>query len=203
VTIPSLLLVNPSYPAQSVRELLALARAKPGQLNYGSAGNGTTSHLIGELLKLRAGIDLTHVPYKGDAGSMTALLGGEIQVSVATTVGITPRIQAGSVRALAITSPARWKGLPEVPTVSESGLEGFDGRTWAGVMGPKGLPRPVLERLNAEIQKVIALPEIRTRLEDIVGGDVRGSTPDEMRAMLADQVARWQKVARDADIKAD
>lgn len=195
--------VRADHEAKTMRELIELAKASPGKLNYGSAGNGTTSHLAGELLKLFAGIDLVHVPYKGDAGSMTALLGGEIQVSLATTVGIAPRIQAGSLRALAITSPTRWRGLPEVPTLAESGLQGFDARTWAGVMGPKSMPRPVVDRLNGEIQKIIALPETKARLEAIVGGEVRGSTSDEMRTMLSDQVARWTKVVRDAKIKVD
>jgi tripartite-type tricarboxylate transporter receptor subunit TctC len=195
--------VRADHEAKTMRQLIDLAKASPGKLNYGSAGNGTSSHLAGELLKLSAGIDLVHVPYKGDAGSMTALLGGEIQVSIATTVGIAPRIQAGTLRALAITSPARWRGLPEVPTLAESGLQGFDARTWAGIMGPKGMPRPVADRLNAEIQRIIALPEIKSRLEAIVGGEVRGSTPEEMRAMLTDQVARWTKAVRDANIKAD
>lgn len=195
--------VRADHEAKTMRELISLAKANPGKLNYGSAGNGTTSHLAGELIKLSAGVNMVHVPYKGDAGSMTALLGGEIQMSVATTVGIAPRIQAGQVRALAITSPTRWKGLPDVPTLAQSGLEGFDTRTWAGVMGPKGMPRTVVERLNGEIQKIIDQPDIKGRLEAIVGGDVRGSTPEEMRAMLADQVARWNKVVRDANIKAD
>ena len=195
--------VRADHEARTMRDLIRVAKANPGKQNYGSAGNGTTSHLSGELIKLAAGIDLVHVPYKGDAASMTALLGGEIQVSVATTVGIAPRIQAGTLRALAITSPTRWKGLPDVPTAAESGLEGFDIRTWAGVMGPRNMPRPVVERLNGELQKVIALPEIRTRLEEIVGGEVRGSTPEGMRAMLADQVARWNRVVRQANIKAD
>src|SRR6185369_10033903 len=141
----------------------------------------------GELMKLLGGINVVHIPYKGDAGSMTALLGGEIQLSVATTVGIVPRIQAGTVRALAVTSPTRWKGLPDVPTLAESGLQGFDARTWAGVMGPKGMPRPVVDRLNGEIRKIIDQPEIKARLEAVVGGEARGSTPEEMRAMLADQ----------------
>jgi tripartite-type tricarboxylate transporter receptor subunit TctC len=195
--------VRADHPAKSMRQLIELAKASPGKLNYGSAGSGATSHLAGELLKLQGGVDLVHVPYKGDAGSMTALLGGEIQVSIATTVGIVPRIQAGTVRALAITSPTRWKGLPEVPTLAESGLQGFDARTWAGVMGPKGMPRPVVDRLNGEIQRIIAQPEIRTRLEAIVGGEVRGSAPEEMRGMLQEQVARWTKVVRDARITVD
>ena len=195
--------VRADHEARTMRQLIDIAKANPGKLNYGSAGNGTTSHLTGELLKLMAGINLVHVPYKGDAGSMTALLGGEIQVSIATTVGIAPRIQAGTLRALAITSPARWRGLPEVPTLAEGGLQGFDARTWAGVMGPKGMPRPVVDRLNGEIQRIIAVPDVKSRLEAIVGGDVRGSTPEEMRAMLADQVARWTRAVRDANIKAD
>jgi tripartite-type tricarboxylate transporter receptor subunit TctC len=195
--------VRADYEAKTMRQLIDFAKANPGKLNYGSAGNGTTSHLAGELMKLLGGINLVHIPYKGDAGSMTALLGGEIQLSIATTVGIAPRIQAGTVRALAITSPTRWKGLPDVPTLAESGLQGFDARTWAGVMGPKGMPRPVLDRLNGEIQKIIAQPEIKGRLEAVVGGEVRGSTPEEMRAMLADQVVRWTRVVRDAKITAD
>lgn len=195
--------VRAEHEARTIRQLIDVAKANPEKLNYGSAGNGTTSHLAGELLKLQAGVNLVHIPYKGDAASMTALLGGEIQVSVATTVGIAPRVQAGTVRALAITSPTRWKGLPEVPTLAESGLQGFDARTWAGVMGPKGMPRAVTDRLNSEIQRVMERPEIKARLEAVVGGEVRGSTPEEMRSMLADQVARWTRVVREAKIKAD
>jgi len=195
--------VRADHEAKSMRDFLRVAKANPGKLNYGSAGNGTTSHLAGELLKLSGGIDLVHVPYKGDAASMTALLGGEIQLSIATTVGITPRIQAGTVRALGITSPTRWRGLPDVPTLAESGLQGFDARTWAGVMGPKGVPAPVVERLNKEIQSIISQPDIKTKLEAIVGGEVRGSTPGEMRTMLSEQVARWTKVVREANIKSD
>lgn len=195
--------VRSDHDAKTIRQLIDYGKANPGRLNYGSAGNGTTSHLAGELLKLQAGIDLVHVPYKGDAASMTALLGGEIQVSIATTVGITPRVQAGTVRALAITSPSRWKGLPDVPSLAESGVAGFDARTWAGIMGPKGMPRAVTDRLNSEIRKVIEQPDIKARLEAVVGGEVRGGSPEEMRAMLADQVARWTRVVREAKIKSD
>ena len=195
--------VRADHQAKSMRDLITVAKASPGKLNYGSAGTGTTSHLVGELLKLSAGIDMVHVPYKSDTGAITALLGGETQVSMSSTVGITSRIQAGTVRALAITSSTRWRGLPDVPTLAESGLEGFDARTWAGIMGPKNMPRPVVDRLNSEIQRIIALPDIKARLEATVGGDVRGGTPEEMRTMLAGQVAKWSKVVRDANIKTD
>ena len=195
--------VRADNEAKTIRQLIDYAKANPGKLNYGSASNGTTSNLAGELLKLTAGIDMVHVPYKSDTMSMTALLGGEIQVSIATTVGILPRIQAGTVRALGITSPTRWAMLPEVPTLSESGMPGFDARTWAGIMGPRGMPRAVVDRLNNEVRRVIEQPDIKARLEAVVGGEVRAGTPEEMRTMLVDQLARWTRVARDAKIESD
>ena len=192
-----------NYEAKTLPELIALAKSKPGSINYGSAGTGTTSHLIGELLKSMAGINMVHVPYKGDSASVTALLAGDIQLSIANTPALAPRVQSGALRALAISSPARWSGLPEVPTVAEGGLGSFDARTWAGIMGPKGMPRPVVDRLQAAIQQSLAIPEVKNRLEAIVGGDARASTPEEMRAMLVSQIASWTKVVREANIKVD
>lgn len=195
--------VRADHPARTIQELLAQARAKPGDLTFGSAGNGTTSHLIGELMNSMAGVKITHIPYKGDAGSMAALLAGDIATSISTTVLVTPRVQAGKVRALAITSANRWSGLAAVPTLAESGLAGFDATTWAGIMGPKGMPRATVDRIHGEVQRVIALPEVKARLEQIVGGEVRGQTPEEMRTMLVSQIGRWTKVVQDANIKSE
>lgn len=185
---------------KSLPDLIARAKASPGKLSYGSAGNATTSHLTGELLKSMAGIDLLHVPYRGDAASMTALMGGEISMSIATTTLATPRVKAGTLRAIAITSSTRWSGLPDTPSAAET-IPGFETRTWAGIMGPKGMPQPVIDRLHREIQVVLTQPETKAKLEQIVGGDARGSTPAEMKAMLQSEIARWKKVVTDANIK--
>ena len=143
--------------------------------------------------------DLLHVPYRGDSASLTALLAGDIPVIIAPPTAVMANIRAGKLRAIAVTGPARWPGLPEVPTVAEQGVPGYDVRSWAGLMAPAGTPRPVIERLNAELLKALQVPSVRTRLEEM-GGEARGSTPEEMRAMVAAETQKWTQVVADAKI---
>ena len=197
---PSVIISRPDMPAKSIRELLDLARAKPGSVAYGSAGIGSTQHLTGELLGSMAGVKFLHVPYKGGAAATTGMLGGDTHFVVTTATEVLGSIRAGKMRGLAVTGPTRWQGLPDVPTVAEGGVAGFDVRSWMGVAGPSGLPPAIVERLNAEMQRVLRTPEVRTRLEEI-GGDVRGSTPAEMRARVATEWKNWQQVIRQTGIE--
>lgn len=184
----------PSFPA-----LLAQARANPGTVGYGTAGVGSTHHLAGELLASLSRTQLMHVPYRGDAASLTALLAGDVPVIIAPPTAVMPNIRAGKLKAIAVTGPARWPGLPDVPTVAEQGVPGYDVRSWAGLMAPAGTPRPIVDRLNAELLKALQVPAVRARLEDM-GGEARGSTPEEMRAMVAAETQKWTQVVTDAKI---
>lgn len=189
--------VNSKYPSLSA--MLAAARSNPSELSYGSAGIGSTQHLAGELLASLSRAQMLHIPFRGDAAALTALMGGEIPMMVAPPTAVMANIKGGKLKALATTGPTRWAGLPDVPTVAEQGVQGYDVQSWAGLMAPAGTPRPIVDRLNAEVQKALAVPAVRTRLEDM-GGEVRGSTPDEMRTMVAQQTQRWIQVVNDAKI---
>ena len=192
--------VRADYEAKSLGELIALARAKPGELNYASVGFGSTHHLAGALLETTAGIKMVHVPYRGDSLTVTALLGGEIPMIVGTPVLLAPQIESGAIRGLAVTSPARSKLLPNVPTADESGVKGFDVRTWAGLLAPKGTPPAIVKRLNKAVLETLADPETRAALETAIGGDVQGSTPEEMRALIQSQIVKWADVIKTANI---
>ena len=192
--------VRADYEAKSLGELLALARAKPGELNYASVGFGSTHHLAGALLETTAGIKMVHVPYRGDSLTVTALLGGEIPMIVGTPVLLAPQIESGAIRGLAVTSPARSKLLPNVPTADESGVKGFDVRTWAGLLAPKGTPPAIVKRLNKAVLETLADPETKAALETAIGGDVQGSTPEEMRALIQSQIVKWADVIKTANI---
>jgi len=192
--------VRADFEAKSLGELIALAKAKPGDLSFASVGFGSTHHLAGELLETMAGIKMVHVPYRGDSLTVTALLGGEIPVIVGTPVLLAPQIESGAVRGLAVTSPARSKLLPNVPTADEAGVKGFDVRTWAGLLAPKGTPPAIIKRLNAAVLETIADPETKSALETAIGGEVQGSTPAEMRALVQSQIAKWADVIKAANI---
>jgi tripartite-type tricarboxylate transporter receptor subunit TctC len=192
--------VRADYEAKSLGELIALARAKPGELNYASVGFGSTHHLAGALLETTAGIKMVHVPYRGDSLTVTALLGGEIPMIVGTPVLLAPQIESGAIRGLAVTSPARSKLLPNVPTADESGVKGFDVRTWAGLLAPKGTPQAIVKRLNKAVLETLADPETRAALETAIGGEVQGSTPEEMRALIQSQIVKWADVIKTANI---
>ncbi|HET7834226.1 MAG TPA: tripartite tricarboxylate transporter substrate binding protein [Variovorax sp.] len=196
---PFLIVVNANSKVQGLAEVLAAARAAPGTVAYGTAGVGSTHHLAGELLAKMAGAPMLHVPYRGDAAALTALLGGDIPFIVAPPTAVMSNILAGKLRAIATTGPQRWPGLPNVPTVAEQGVPGYDVRSWAGLMAPAGTPRPIVERLQAETQRALQSAAVRQRLEEM-GGEARGSTPEEMKTMVSREVDKWTQVVADAKI---
>jgi tripartite-type tricarboxylate transporter receptor subunit TctC len=196
---PFLLVVRADSPYRSLAELLSAARADGRSVSYGSAGIGSTHHLAGELLAKSAKAELLHVPYRGDAASVTALLGGEVPLIVAPPTAVMANIKAGKLRALATTGAQRWSAMPEVPTVVEQGVPGYDVRSWAGFMAPAGTPRPIVERLRAETLKALQVAAVRARLEDM-GGEARGSTPEEMTTMVSAELKRWTAVVNEAHI---
>jgi tripartite-type tricarboxylate transporter receptor subunit TctC len=192
--------VRSDYQAKSLSELIAVAKARPGTLSFGSVGFGSTHHLAGELLKTEAGIDILHVPYRGDSQAITALLAGDVPMIIGTSVLLAPQIESGTVRGLAVTSSRRSALLPKVPSAAEAGLEGYDVRTWAGLLAPKGTPAEIVAALNQAVQVVLADPETRTRLETAIGGEVRGSTPNEMRDLVSSEIGKWTAVIDAAKI---
>lgn len=196
---PFLIVTTAESKFKSLGDLLQEARTSATGLNYGSAGIGSTHHLAIELLARMSKAKLTHVPYRGDAASQAGLLSGDVPFIISPPTAVLGNIKAGKLRALAATGPQRWAGLPDVPTVAEQGVAGFDVRSWAGLMAPLGTPKPIVDRLNAEVLKALEVPSVRTRLADM-GGEARGSTPQEMRAMVAEQLQKWSQVVADANI---
>jgi tripartite-type tricarboxylate transporter receptor subunit TctC len=197
-----LLVVPVGSPIRSVADLVAAASARPGALRFSSGGNGTPAHLVFELLKREARIDMTHVPYKSAPASAQALLSGEVDAIVATQSSVAPHVTAGKLRALATPAPHRLAGYPELPTFAELGYPVIQVRDWQGVVAPAGTPREVIHRLNTEIAKVTALPEVRQRLE-AVGMEVAGMGPDDFAAHIRRELRRWGELVRAAGIKAD
>lgn len=196
---PFLVVVPATSKFDSLSSLLAAAKANPEQISYGTAGIGSTHHLAGELLASMSKTQLLHVPYRGDSGSLAALLAGDIPMIIAPPTAVMANIKAGKLRALASTGPQRWSVLPEVPTVSEQGVSGYDVRSWAGLMAPAGTPRAVIDRLHGEVQKALGVPAVKTRLEEM-GGEVRGSSPEEMKNLVASQTQKWIQVVSEAKI---
>lgn len=196
---PFLLVVGASTPYKTFGDVVAAAKANAQSVSYGSAGVGSTHHLAGELLARMAGIAMLHVPYRGDAASLTAVLAGDVPMIIAPPTAVLANIKAGKLRAIAATGPARWPGLPDVPTVAEQGVPGYDVRSWAGLLAPVGTPRPVLDRLNTDVAKALAVPTVKARLEEM-GGEARGSTPEEFKALVTSELARWTQVVNDARI---
>jgi tripartite-type tricarboxylate transporter receptor subunit TctC len=195
VSAPQLLAIHPSVPAASAKELIALAKAKPGQLTYSSSGVGSTPHMAFELFKLMAGINVVGVQYKGSGPAITDLAAGHVQMIMTGILALTPHIKAGRIKALAVTSPKRNPSMPELPTIAESGVPGFDVRVWFGVFVPAGTPRPVVTALNNHIRKIVETPEIRSRMID-QGADPATNTPEEFAALVKSDLARWTKVVK-------
>ena len=196
---PFLFTVRSDSPYQTLRALIDAAKAKPESIAYGTAGIGSTHHLTGALLASMANAPFLHVPYKGDAAAITSLLGGDLPLVVATPTVAVVQVKAGKLKVVATSGGTRWSGMPDVPTADEAGVPGFDVRSWIGIAAPAGTPRPIIERLNAEVQKVLQLPEVRARLEAL-GGEARGSTPQEMKERVVFEVARWKKVIAESKI---
>ncbi len=196
---PFLIVVRADSPYQSLAQLLAASRSDAKGLSYGSAGIGSTHHLAGELLVRTAKAEILHVPYRGDAASVTALLGGEVPMIIAPPTAVMPNIKAGKLRALATTGAQRWSAMPELPTVAEQGVPGYEVTSWAGLMAPAGTPRPVVDQLRAAALKSLEVPAVRARLEDM-GGEARGSTPEEMTAMVGNELQKWTTIVNEAHI---
>jgi tripartite-type tricarboxylate transporter receptor subunit TctC len=191
----SILVVHPSLPVKSVRQLVALAKARPGQLNYASSGTGGAGYLAMELFKSYTGIELVHVPYKGAAPALTDVLGGQVPMMFITIPTVLPHVKAGKLQVLAASSAKRNFMLPEVPTVAESGYPGFENADWYGVIVPAGTPREVVLRLNTEINRALALPEVKERINGL-GADVAGGTPEQLDERIRTEVARWRKIIK-------
>ena len=198
----SLLVAHPSVPVASVKDLIAMAQAKPGQVTYASYGNGSSAHLIAELFKMMAGVDLLHVPYKGAAPAVNDLIGGQVNVMFADVAAILPHVKSGKARALGIGSAKRFEGLPEVPTIAEAGVPGFEGGGFLGLVAPAGTPPAAVEALNGAAVKSLATPEVRERLIALASPPV-GDTPEQFARFLREQVDKWARVIRAGNIKAD
>ena len=201
-SVPNVMITHPSVPAQNLREFIALAKSKPGGMNFGSGGSGTSNHLAGELLNLAAGIKLVHVPYKGVNLAMNGVLAGEVQLAFIGIPVPAPHIKAGRLRALAVLARERSPILPEVPTAEEAGLGNFDVTTWYGILAPAGTPRPIITRLNAEFGKIMRSPEMKERLATMAT-DPLTSTPEEFAAYIQREIAKWGDVVRKAGLRAD
>ena len=191
--VASMVVVHPSVPVKSVEELIRLAKAKPGAVNYATAGAGTVTHMTGELFKLKSGVQLTHVPYKGSSQALTDLIGGQVQVMFANFPGTLQHVQSGKLRVLAVNGAKRSPLLPEVPTVSEAGVPDYEANTWFGVIAPAGTPKPIIAKLNAAIGKALQSPEILQFLA-AEGGEAAGGSPEDFAAFIRADVGRWADV---------
>jgi tripartite-type tricarboxylate transporter receptor subunit TctC len=199
---PLLLVVHPKIPVTSVKELIAYAKTRPGELNFCSAGNGSGSHLAGELFNTMTGVKLTHIPYKGSGLAITELIGGQVQLMFAGIVPIDPHVKSGRVRSIAVTSAKRSVAIPQVPTIAESGLPGFEVVGWYGVLAPARTPHPVVARLHNEFVKILQTQDIRDRLLS-EGAEPVGNTPAEFTAFIKTDIGRWAKVIKAAGAKLD
>jgi len=192
-TATILLATHPSVPAKNVKELIALAKARPDQLSFASTGNGGISHLIGEQFKSMTGVQLVHVPYKGDSPALIDLAAGQVSMMFGTAVAFIPYVKSGKLKALAVTNPARSPIMPDVPTVNESGLKGFEAVQWFGLFAPAGTPKEIVSRLHAETVKFLRLPDVRERMASL-GTDIVGSTPEAFAAFQKAEIAHWAKI---------
>jgi tripartite-type tricarboxylate transporter receptor subunit TctC len=200
--VPNVLVVNPSLPVSSVQELIAYAKANPGKLNFASSGNGTSIHLAGELFKVMAGVQMTHIPYKGSAPALQDLIGGQVQLMFDNLPPSLPHIKAGKLRALAVTSATRSSALPDTPTIAESGLPGFEASSWFGVLAPAGTPPAIIARLNAEIGAWLASAEAKEKMLAL-GANIGGGSPEDFARHIAAETAKWQKVVKASGAKVD
>jgi tripartite-type tricarboxylate transporter receptor subunit TctC len=201
-TIPFLLVAHPSLPAKSVQELVKLARARPGQINYASGGTGTTSHLAGEMFKNMTKINIVHVPYKSVPASLVGLISGEAQLTFAIMQAGYPHVTAGKLRALAVTGAKRSSSAPDIPTVAESGVPGYEFISWNAVHVPAGTPKAVIAKVQAELVKVLALPDVKKRMFSL-GMEVVGSTPEQLAALVKSDIVKWGKVIKEAGVRVD
>jgi tripartite-type tricarboxylate transporter receptor subunit TctC len=200
--VPNVLVVHPSVPVKSVKELIELAKSKPGELNFASSGNGTSIHLSGELFKTMAGVNMNHIPYKGSAPALTDLLGGQVQLMFDNLPSSMPHIKAGKLRPLAVTSLQRSPALPDIPTIAESGLAGFDASSWFALFAPAGTPKDIITKLNAELQVILQMPEVRVKFAE-QGAEPGNFTPEQLGAFTRAEMVKWAKVVKDSGAKVD
>ena len=200
VTVTNILAVHPTLPVRNVKELLALAKARPGQLTYASSGSGTVTHLAGELLKTMAQVDIIHVPFKGGAPALTALMSGEVAMSYENSLVLLPHVKSGKVRALGVTGAKRSRLLPDLPTVAEAALPGYDASGWYGLVVPAATPKDVVARINAEAVRVLRLPEVADRLSG-QGAEPVGNSAAEFGAFMRAEIDKWAKLVKSAHMK--
>ena len=202
VTVTNILVVHPSLPVRDVRELLVLARARPGTLNYASSGSGTVTHLAGELLKTMARVNIVHIPFKGGAPALTALMSGEVEMSFENSLIVVPHIKAAKLRALAVTGAQRSKLMPELPTIAEGGLPGYNASGWYGFIVPAAVPKDIVARLAADISRILRLPDVVERLSG-QGAEPVGGTPEQFGAFIRTEIEKWTRLVKTANMKAD
>lgn len=201
-TNANVLIVHPENPARNLAEFIAQSKAKPGTVNFASAGTGTSQHLSGELFKNMAGIDMVHVPYRGSAPAIQDVMGGQVTMMFDTMIVAGPQIKAGTVKALGVTSTRRVKGYENIPTLNEAGVPGYEVVSWQGIFAPAGTPKEIVQRLNAELVKILRMPDVRERFEGL-GLDIVGNTSEEFAVFQKAEIAKWAKVVKGANIKAD
>ncbi|HYC48745.1 MAG TPA: tripartite tricarboxylate transporter substrate binding protein [Burkholderiales bacterium] len=202
LTSPLVLVVHPSLPAKTTKDLIALAKAKPGSITFGSPGNGTTGHLGTEILQHSAGVKMTHVPYKGAQPAFTGLLGGEIAIYLSSIPPALPMIKAGRVRPIGVTSAKRMASLPSVPTISEAGVPGYEVTNWYGVMMPAGVSRDILAKVHGDLVRILKMPDVQQRFAG-EGGDISANTPEEFGAFIRNEIAKWAKAVKASGAKVD
>lgn len=199
-TIPVVLVVHPSVPVKSTRELIAMAKAQPGKLNYGSSGDGTITHLAGELFKSMTGVDIVHVPFRGGGPARNATLGGHVQINFANLLSASPFVKNGRLRALGVSTRKRTAGMPEVPTIADAGVPGYEVMQWNGVIAPRGTPKAIVAALNRDINEIVSRPDVQKMIIGS-GSEPEGGTPEEFAAFIKADIAKWTKVVRDARLK--
>lgn len=200
--VPHVILVNPSLPVKTMPELIKLAKARPGDITYSSPGNGTPLHLATELLKVTAGIDIRHVPYKGASPAMTSTMSGETQLTITTFVVATPLMKANRLRAIAVASEKRVPTFPALPTVAESGIKGTESNSWYGMFLPAGTPRPIVDRLHGALLKALAAPDVKARFSE-QSVEISGSRPEELDKLVREEIAKWSKVVKASGARPD
>ena len=197
--VPNIMVVNPSLPVKSVNEFIAYAKANPGKLSYGSPGLGSTAHMSVELFKTMTGTDMLRVPYKGSAGVMQDVIAGQIAVTIDNMPVYLPQVKAGKLRALAVSPAKRSPAVPDLPTIAEAGVPGYDATAWFGLVAPAGVPRPIVAKLAAETQRILRLPDVAERLSGL-GAEPVGNTPEQFAAFIKAEIAKWKKVIHDAKV---
>lgn len=198
--VPNIMVVNNALPVKNVREFVAHVKANPGKLSYGSPGNGSTAHLSMELFKSMTGSTIVHIPYKGSAGVLTDVMGGQIAVTIDNMPPYIPQVKAGKIRALAVSTGKRSSAMPDLPTIAEAGVPGYEAGAWFGLLAPAGTPKPIVAQLSAESARILKLPDISKRISEL-GAEPVGSTPEQFAELIKTEIAKWAKVIKDANVE--